>query len=155
MAGASVMAVPDQAPFNAPLAAIDNPAACTVAIGSVVCDLYATTGTLTLPGTPETTVDIWGYSDTLGGSAQLPGPTIIAAEGDTVTVTLYNNLTEDSALIFPGQAMIPDLTGAAANGGTQTYTFTASAPGTYLYEAGLLPDAARQVAIVRSFCKHV
>ena len=145
IAGASVLAVPDQAPHNAPLAAIDNPAACTVAAGSVTCDLYATTGTLTMPD--STIVDIWGYSDTSTGTAQLPGPTIIATEGDTVTITLHNNLAQDSALLFPGQAMIPDLTGAAANGGTHTYTFTASDPGTYLYEAGLLPDAARQVAM--------
>ena len=145
MAGASVTAVPDQAPLYAPQAAIDNPAACTVALGSVSCDLYATTGTLTMPD--STIVDIWGYSDTAVGTAQLPGPTIIATEGDSVTITLHNNLAQDSALLFPGQAMIPDLTGAAANGGTQTYTFTASDPGTYLYEAGLLPDAARQVAM--------
>ena len=144
MAGASVTAVPEQAPLNAPLAAIANPAACIVAVGSVTCDLYATTGTLALAG--GASVPIWGYGDTSGGSAQLPGPTIIATKGDTVTITLYNNLGEDTALIFPGQAMIPDLTGVA-NGGSKVYTFAASNPGTYLYEAGLLPDAARQVAM--------
>ena len=37
--------------------------------------------------------------------------------------------------------MVPDLTGVAA-GGTTTYTFTATPPGTYLYEAGLLPNAS-------------
>jgi FtsP/CotA-like multicopper oxidase with cupredoxin domain len=145
LVGASVMAVPDQAVLNAPQAAIDNPAACTVTVGSVTCDLYAITGTLTLADGIE--VPIWGYSDTSGMLAQLPGPTIIATEGDAITITLHNNLTEDTALMFPGQAMIPDLTGAAANGGTQTYAFTASDPGTYLYEAGLLPDAPRQVAM--------
>jgi FtsP/CotA-like multicopper oxidase with cupredoxin domain len=143
--GFVALAAPGGVPASAPQAAIDNPATCTVAAGSVTCNLYATTGTLTLPG--GATVDIWGYSDTAGGQAQLPGPTIIATEGDVVTINLTNNLAEDSALIFPGQALIPDLTGAAANGGTQTYIFTASNPGTYLYEAGLLPDAARQVAM--------
>ena len=142
MAGAAFTTAPRQAPLNAPQAAIDNPVTCTAADP---CDLYATTGMLSLPG--GATVDIWGYSDTAAGAAQLPGPTIIATEGDVVTVNLTNNLAEDSALIFPGQAMIPDLTGAAASGGTTTYTFTASNPGTYLYEAGLLPNAARQVAM--------
>ncbi len=123
------------------LAAIDNPAACTVVTGSVTCDLYATTGTLILPD--GGTVPTWGYSDTSGDPAQLPGPTIIATEGDLVSITLHNNLAENTALMFPGQAMIPDLTGALANGGSKTYTFTASNPGTYLYEAGLLPNAAR------------
>ena len=144
MAGASVTAVPDQAPLYAPQAAIDNPATCTVALGSVTCDLYATTGTLTMPD--STIVNIWGYSDTSTGTAQLPGPTIIATEGDAVTITLHNNLAQDSALLFPGQAMIPDLVGAPA-GGSKIYTFTATDPGTYIYEAGLLPDAARQVAM--------
>jgi FtsP/CotA-like multicopper oxidase with cupredoxin domain len=131
------------------LAAINNPAACTVVTGSVTCDLYATTGTLTLPD--STVVDIWGFSDTSTGSAQLPGPTIIATEGDAVTITLHNNLAEDTALIFPGQAMIPDTVGVAAYDGitvqSKTYTFEATNPGTYLYEAGLLPNAARQVAM--------
>ena len=144
MAGASVTAVPDQAPLNAPQAAIDNPAACTVAAGSVACDLYATTGTLTMPD--STIVPIWGYSDTMGGPAQLPGPTIIANVGDTVSITLHNNLGQDTALLFPGQAMIPDLAGVA-DGGSKLYSFTPTDPGTYLYEAGLLPNAARQVAM--------
>lgn len=143
--GTMALAAPGGAPASAPQAAIDNEAVCTVITGSVTCDLYAITGTLALPG--GASAPIWGYSDTAGGAAQLPGPTIIATEGDSVSITLHNNLAEDTALIFPGQAIIPDLTGAAANGGIQTYIFTATNPGTYLYEAGLLPDAARQVAM--------
>ena len=138
-AGASRTAMPEQSSLNAPQAAIDNTIDC-----SAGCDLYATTGTLDLPG--GATVDIWGYSDTPTGDAQLPGPTILATEGDTVTVTLYNDLGQDTALLFPGQDMIPDLTNVP-NGDSKAYSFTASNPGTYLYEAGLLPDAARQVAM--------
>ena len=140
MAGASFTAAPAQAPLNAPQAAIANPAACDdTTPGFLYCDLYATTGTLALPG--GATVPIWGYSDTADGLAQLPGPTIIATEGDSVSITLYNNLAEDTTLMFPGQAMIPDLLGVPA-GGNKTYTFTADNPGTYLYEAGMLFDAA-------------
>ncbi len=42
--------------------------------------------------------------------------------------------------------MTPDLTGVAP-GGTRAYTFTATQPGTYLYEAGLLPGTQYQVAM--------
>jgi FtsP/CotA-like multicopper oxidase with cupredoxin domain len=155
MAGASPTAAPARAPLYAPLAAIDNEATSCAATTSpdpvgISCQLYATTGMITMPdGT--TMVPIWGYSDTAGGDAQLPGPTIVATEGDTVNITLHNKLTQPTALIFPGQAMIPDLEGVAAFDGatihSKTYTFVASNPGTYLYESGLLPDAARQVAM--------
>ena len=145
IAGASRTASSSQAPLSAPQAAIDNAASCDDSTPGILdCVLYATTGSLTMPD--GATVDIWGYSDISGGTAQLPGPTIIASEGDSVTITLHNNLGDDTALLFPGQSMIPDL-GGVAPGGSTTYTFIASSPGTYLYEAGLLPDAARQVAM--------
>lgn len=113
--------------------------------GSRTCDLWATTGSITLPD--GNAVTIWGYADSAAGAAQLPGPLLVVNEGDTVTVNLTNLLDEDTALYFPGFNMIPDLTGAAANGGTATYTFVADAPGTYRYEAGLLPNAQHQVAM--------
>ena len=90
---------------------------------------------------------IWGYSATgASGTATLPGPVLIVNQGDTVTVTLHNNLSEPTALLFQGQAMVPDLTGVAA-GGTKAYTFTATNPGTFLYEAGLIPGKQHQVAM--------
>ncbi len=42
--------------------------------------------------------------------------------------------------------MIPDTTGVAA-GASTIYTFTASSPGTFLYEAGLTPNGQHQVAM--------
>jgi hypothetical protein len=113
----------------------------------VTIDLCATTGTVSLPGAGSVT--IWGYAlgDCSGSpTASLPGPMLVVNEGDEVTVNLHNNLGEDTALLFQGQNLIPDLTGAAANGGTTSYLFTA-VPGTYLYEAGLLPNAEHQVAM--------
>ncbi len=67
-------------------------------------------------------------------------PGNVVTEGDVVTVVLHNGLTEATALLFQGQAIPPDTTGAAP-GGTATYTFTASKPGTFLYEAGFIADA--------------
>lgn len=104
-------------------------------------DLYAMPGSLTLPG--PTTVPVWGYSLAPAGPAQVPGPVLVVTQGDTVNVTLHNGLAVPTALYFQGQSMIPDLTGAAP-GGTQPYSFVATDPGIYLYEAGLLAGAQYQ-----------
>ncbi|MCP5099475.1 MAG: multicopper oxidase domain-containing protein, partial [Chloroflexi bacterium] len=110
---------------------------------SRTCDLWATTGTISMPD--GNSYPIWGYSDSATGPAQLPGPMLIVNEGETITINLVNDLTEDTALYFPGLEMVPDLTGAAANGGTTSYTFIATRPGTFQYEAGLLPNTQHQV----------
>ncbi|MEP7034158.1 MAG: multicopper oxidase domain-containing protein [Actinomycetota bacterium] len=114
-------------------------------------DLHAVSGTTTLGVQP---VRVWGYNTT-GAAATAPGgPTLCVNAGDTVTVTLHNDLTdpssapvtENTALLFQGQDMIPDRTGAAP-GATRVYTFTASKPGTYLYEAGLVANGQHQVSM--------
>src|SRR6516225_29735 len=73
-------------------------------------------------------------------SMQVPGPTMIVTEGQTVTVTLTNNLPTpagNTSILFPGFAVTATggVTGLmaqeAAPGGTVTYTFTASTPGTH------------------------
>ena len=43
--------------------------------------------------------------------------------------------------------MPTDLVGAASNGGTRSYTFTANEVGTFLYEAGPLANSPHQVAM--------
>ena len=88
----------------------------------------------------------WGYALD-NGRMQYPGPTLILNQGDTVTVTLKNELPVPAgnvSIVFPGHA-------AAASGGaagkltreappdgttTVTYTFTAANPGTYSYHSG-------------------
>ncbi len=109
------------------------------------CNLWARPGTLSLPG--GATAAIWGYADSDTGAATVPGPTLIVNQGETVTVNLTNDLPEATALLFQGQALPPDLSGATAGGGTRSYTFVASAPGTYLYEAGLLSNAQHQTGM--------
>lgn len=102
---------------------------------------------------------MWGYAGK-SGQFQLPGPTLCVPEGATVTVTLKNTLREPVSVVFPGQtgvladgqpsqptfngATLTSLTKAApAAGGTVTYSFVASRPGTFLYESGT--DVAKQV----------
>lgn len=96
-------------------------------------DLYAVTGSTTLPN--GVSVPVWGYSSG-GGNVTAPGgPTIEVTEGDSVNVTLHNTLGAKTALFFQGQQMPLDRSGVAT-GNTTTYSFTASHPGTFLYEAG-------------------
>jgi FtsP/CotA-like multicopper oxidase with cupredoxin domain len=88
-------------------------------------------------------------------SMQLPGPTLIVHENDTVTVNLTNNLpvaAGNTSILFPGfnvttscSAATPVgqqglLTCEAAPGGTVSYTFTASSPGTRAYYSGTQGD---------------
>ena len=95
---------------------------------------------------------MWSYGPS-GGAFQLPGPTLCVDSGVTVTLVLHNALPEATSLTFPGQAQVladgrpaqpetdaagvlTSLTNSAAPGGAVTYTFTAGAPGTYLYQSG-------------------
>ena len=80
---------------------------------------------------------------------QVPGPTLIVTEGQTVTVQLTNNLPTsagNTSILFPGfkvtttGGVIGLLTQEAAPGGTVTYSFTASSPGTRSYYSGTQGD---------------
>jgi FtsP/CotA-like multicopper oxidase with cupredoxin domain len=121
----------------------------------------------------------WGYgcasnsgltfAPTMAGQTcptmQVPGPTLIVTEGQTVTVTLTNNLPAaagDTSILFPGfqvtaaaassqpgtctaqtaatQAPQGLLTLEAAHGCSVTYTFVASSPGTRAYYSGTQGD---------------
>ena len=119
--------------------------------------LTATTGYILTPD--GNSLFMWGYAGD-SGMFQLPGPTLCVPEGATVTVTLKNQLPEDTSVMFPsqtgvladGQPVQPVVSGtgqltslvkpATKNGGTVTYSFLASRPGTYLYQSGT--DVSKQ-----------
>jgi FtsP/CotA-like multicopper oxidase with cupredoxin domain len=114
----------------------------------------------------------WGYgcTSTTGNSfapasvrgancpaAQLPGPTLIVTEGDTVTVNLTNGLPAaagGTSILFPGFQVAtsggttglltqeaPSLASCVTGGcNTVKYTFTASTPGTHSYYSGTQGD---------------
>lgn len=92
-------------------------------------------------------------------SMQVPGPTLILTEGQTVTVNLLNQLPApagNTSIIFSGfqvkASVTPGQTGAcatlqkglltteAAPGCSVTYTFAASTPGTRSYYSGTQSD---------------
>ena len=115
--------------------------------------LTATDGYIQL--TDGNTMYMWSYANG-GGAFQYPGPVLCVNEGDTVTVVLNNALTEDVSIMFPGQenvlangapaqpqgsgAALSSLTNSAVPGGSVTYSFVASKPGTYIYESGTSPQ---------------
>jgi len=83
------------------------------------------------------------------GPMQVPGPTLIVTEGQTVTVTLTNNLPTaagNTSILFPGFQVATTggvaglMTQEAAPAGTVTYTFTAASPGTHSYYSGTQGD---------------
>lgn len=126
--------------------------------------LAGTTRTFTLTTrtgyilTPDANVVyMWGLSE--GASPfQHPSPVLCANEGETITIIVNNTLREDISLIFPGQdsvlangapsqpqfdggGVLTSLTNVApASGGSVTYSFVATHPGTFVYESGTNPD---------------
>jgi FtsP/CotA-like multicopper oxidase with cupredoxin domain len=112
----------------------------------VSLELCALTGTATLTG--AVTVPIWGFGipstpgDCSTATASLPGPVLSVNEGDVVTITLDNALPAGHILEFE----IPGMTfSAGPTDGSVPITFTASRPGTYIYQSG--GDAGRQEAM--------
>ena len=126
--------------------------------GNGVYTMSATTGFETMPD--GNSVFTWGYH-TPTHAFQNTAPVICATAGDTIRITLTNNLAEDTSFVFPGMSNVQadgvdavpqsDATGrvtslapvAPAKGGQTTYTFTADKPGTYMYESGT--DSRKQV----------
>jgi FtsP/CotA-like multicopper oxidase with cupredoxin domain len=121
---------------------------CTASGGEQLCEVWATAGSVTVGGSP---IPVWRFTDS-GGGTLLP---LVVTQGDTVRLRVHNTLGTAVSLALP---QIPDVlhgasgsrgadtTGAAA-GGTQDYVFTATRPGTFLYEAGPTASGKQQVAM--------
>src|SRR5215475_1430130 len=124
----------------------------TVAGTTHTFNLVANTG---YADTPDgNSVFMWCYANhdaPDNGHFQTPGPVLCVTEGENVVVNLTNTLPEPASIVFPGQTGVTASGGsaglltteAAAGGGTVSYAFTASQPGTYLYQSG--SDVAKQV----------
>jgi FtsP/CotA-like multicopper oxidase with cupredoxin domain len=125
--------------------------------GSSPNPTFSLTTTTGYVGTPDdNVVFMWGLSEN-DKPFQYPSPVLCVNQGDTVTVIVRNTLSQDISLIFPGQENVlangapaqPQFDGsgnltsltnvALANGGSMTYSFVASEPGTYIYESGTNP----------------
>ena len=74
----------------------------------------------------------WQYVNAFQAGPGALSSGIVVTEGDNVTINIRNNLTSN----YPVNLIIPGLletSAAVIPGGTQSYTFIASTPGSYLY----------------------
>lgn len=127
-------------------------AAAPAAAAAVTVDLCAEAGTLALPG--GATTPIWGFGTAATGAGGqptctgvapgLPGPVLTVAQGDTVHVVVHNDLSEAVGFESPGQSITEGAVLAPAHG-IAGYTFTATDPGTYLYQSAV--NSGRQLAM--------
>ena len=107
-------------------------------------------------GTPDgNVIYMWGFSE--GANVfQHPSPVLCVNEGDTVTVIAVNTLPQAISIMFPGQENVladgmpaqpqfdgggnlTSLTNAAPPGGSVTYSFVATHPGSFIYQSGTNP----------------
>ena len=128
----------DRIRFAVAIAAVAVLATANVSAAPQAIDLCAKAGTVDLPG--GVTAPIWGFALKPDGvpcsdasvTAAIPGPVLDVPKGTDVTLTVHNELGDPVALDLPGLD-VAEGPATAAPGGTATYTFTAAAPGTYLY----------------------
>jgi FtsP/CotA-like multicopper oxidase with cupredoxin domain len=127
-------------PQVAPAAGPPLDAICT---SGTTFSLETKTGYMQTPDGNSLFMWTFANSDT-GGNFQVPSPVLCVTEDVPITVNLTNNLPEAVSIVFPGQTGVTasgDTAGlftaeAAASGGTASYSFTPTEPGTYLYESG-------------------
>jgi FtsP/CotA-like multicopper oxidase with cupredoxin domain len=129
-------------------------ASSTASAATVSINLCALPGTLApLPSTaPGVSIPIWGFGipstpgDCTTATASLPGPLLSVDQGDTVTINVTNALPAGHTISLeaPGIAFDAGPSDAAV-GAMVSRTFTAGAPGTYLYQSA--GDAGRQEAM--------
>src|SRR4030066_844219 len=67
--------------------------------------LYIKAGTHIINGAGGTTLKVWGFTDNAGTGPMVPGPLLESQEGETVTVTVYNQKTR--APNFVGRGVPP------------------------------------------------
>lgn len=134
---------------------------CTVFPGYAAIDgISGTTFNLTAKSGYISTAEggsylMWGYANG-AGEMQYPGPTLIVNQGEVVTINLTNQLTVPASIVFPGQSRVGANGGAQglitreapALGGTVSYSFTASQPGTYTYYSGTNPELQIEMGLV-------
>src|SRR6267378_3112944 len=155
-------------PMAALVAALSITAAAHAAAPGIAGNSFTLTAQPAYISQPDgNTVYSWGYGCTAPpatsafvpnttttpfcNTMQVPGPTLVVTEGQTVTVTLTNALPTaagNTSILFPGFTLTSTcpaanqglLTCEAAPGGTVTYTFVASTPGTRAYYSGTQGD---------------
>jgi FtsP/CotA-like multicopper oxidase with cupredoxin domain len=91
---------------------------------------YITDGFITQPD--GVNVYFRGFSAP-NAALDVPGEALIVQEGDTVQITVHNTLASSHSFVIDGIADSQVNSGRISGGQTQTVTFTAKNPGSYLY----------------------
>ena len=134
------------------LATIGTPATITGITGPA----FTLTAKADYISTPDgNSILTWGYANG-AGPMQYPGPTLFVNQGDTVTVTLANQLSVPVSILFPGQTGVTAMGGAPGiitrevlpSGAPVTYTFVATHPGTYTYHSGTRSDLQIEMGLI-------
>ena len=91
---------------------------------------------LTAEGTYKTLVDgasvyVWQFDDANGTGPGALTSGLVVTEGDTVNVTVTNNLDRSIRFSIAGVSM--STTKSVSSGSSRTYSFTAPAAGSYMY----------------------
>lgn len=122
-------------------------ATCSLTGATRSCHLWARAGSVVLPVVGATT--FWSYTGDSIDPVTPTGPTLVVNQGETVDLVLHNTLGTGQAtsLSVPQVDGFTEDTVGVGSGGVKTYTFTATRPGTFLYEAGGTTNGARQVAM--------
>jgi FtsP/CotA-like multicopper oxidase with cupredoxin domain len=106
--------------------------------------LYIKAGTHTVNGDGGATLKVWGFTDNPSAGPMVPGPLLEAQEGETVTVTVYNQHTLPHNFVVRG--VTNDLKEIAANS-NKTYVFQTSTAGTYLISDTLNNNINREMGL--------
>lgn len=105
--------------------------------------LYITAGTLSVSGTGGANLAAWSYTD-VSGTPKWPGPVLSANEGDSVSITVVNNHNIPHNFVIKG---VTSDTASIAPGASKTYSFTAPAPGTFVYHDTLNSNINREMGM--------
>jgi FtsP/CotA-like multicopper oxidase with cupredoxin domain len=106
--------------------------------------LYIKTGTHTVNGAGGATLTAWGFTDNAGSGPMVPGPLLEAQEGETVTVTVYNQHTMAHNFVVRG---VTTDTASIPAGSSKTYSFTTPVAGTYLFSDTLNNNINREMGL--------
>ena len=106
--------------------------------------LYIKAGTHTVNGAGGATLKAWGFTDNAGTGPMVPGPLLESQEGETVTVTVYNQHTLAHNFVVRG---VTTDTASIPAGSSKTYSFTTPLAGTYLFSDTLNSNINREMGL--------
>ncbi|WJW76372.1 multicopper oxidase domain-containing protein [Thiohalobacter sp. IOR34] len=89
-------------------------------------------------------VPVWQFRDPNGSGPGVLGSGLVVKEGDTVNITLSNNLDRAINFVIPG---VLSGTAAVAPGSSRSYSFTAPAAGSYFYTDDVNGEIGRAMGL--------